>query len=197
MLTQIDVKDTLNKKIGANFRPYLILGACNPKLAYEALTLEDKIGTMLSLQRRGSAARRRQARSRFRRSIPWVDGGDREPEAQRRGGPGARSAQAGRRRDRLSATGADRKEFHRALTDDTLIEGPLYEKPKKVYPQSVHGQFRRIKWTILCVTLGIYYLLPFIRWNRGPGLPRQAALVDLPHRRFYFLLHRAVAAGGL
>jgi uncharacterized protein (DUF302 family) len=47
VLTQIDVKDTLKKKIGADFRPYLILGACNPKLAYEALTLEDKIGTML------------------------------------------------------------------------------------------------------------------------------------------------------
>lgn len=47
VLTQIDVKNTLNKKIGVDFRPYLILGACNPKLAYEALTLEDKIGTML------------------------------------------------------------------------------------------------------------------------------------------------------
>jgi uncharacterized protein (DUF302 family) len=47
VLTQIDVKDTLNKKIGIDFRPYLILGACNPKLAHEALTLEDKIGTML------------------------------------------------------------------------------------------------------------------------------------------------------
>ena len=47
VLTQIDVKDTLNKKIGVDFRPYLILGACNPGLAHEALTLEDKIGTML------------------------------------------------------------------------------------------------------------------------------------------------------
>ncbi|MDE2380332.1 cytochrome c oxidase accessory protein CcoG [Bradyrhizobium sp.] len=72
------------------------------------------------------------------------------------------------------------------MADDTFIEGPLYEKRKKVYPQSVHGQFRRIKWTILCITLGIYYLLPFVRWNRGPGLPNQAVLVDLPHRRFYF-----------
>jgi cytochrome c oxidase accessory protein FixG len=72
------------------------------------------------------------------------------------------------------------------MTDDTFIEGPLYEKRKKVYPQSVHGRFRRIKWTILCITLGIYYLLPFVRWDRGPGQPSQAVLVDLPHRRFYF-----------
>lgn len=72
------------------------------------------------------------------------------------------------------------------MTDDTLIEGPLYEKRKKVYPQSVHGLFRRIKWGILGVTLGVYYLLPFVRWDRGPGQPSQAVLVDLPHRRFYF-----------
>ncbi|RXH24874.1 MULTISPECIES: cytochrome c oxidase accessory protein CcoG [Bradyrhizobium] len=72
------------------------------------------------------------------------------------------------------------------MTDDTFIEGPLYEKRRKVYPQSVHGPFRRIKWAILCVTLGAYYLLPFVRWNRGPGLPDQAVLIDLPHRRFYF-----------
>ncbi|TPQ40820.1 cytochrome c oxidase accessory protein CcoG [Bradyrhizobium guangdongense] len=72
------------------------------------------------------------------------------------------------------------------MSNETLIEGPLYEKRKKVYPQSVHGRFRRIKWTILCITLGVYYLLPFVRWNRGPGLPSQAVLVDLPHRRFYF-----------
>jgi len=72
------------------------------------------------------------------------------------------------------------------MTDDTFIEGPLYEKRRKVYPQSVRGPFRRIKWAILCITLGTYYLLPFLRWNRGPGLPDQAVLIDLPHRRFYF-----------
>jgi uncharacterized protein (DUF302 family) len=47
VLTQIDVKDTLHKKLGVELGPYLILGACNPKMAYEALKLEDRIGTML------------------------------------------------------------------------------------------------------------------------------------------------------
>src|SRR6185369_7146448 len=35
-------------------------------------------------------------------------------------------------------------------------------------------------------TLGIYYLLPFVRWDRGPNAPSQAVLIDLPGRRFYF-----------
>jgi uncharacterized protein (DUF302 family) len=47
IITEIDVKKTLKDKIGADFRSYRILGACNPKLAHEALQLEDKIGTML------------------------------------------------------------------------------------------------------------------------------------------------------
>jgi uncharacterized protein (DUF302 family) len=47
VLTEIDVADTLKKKINADFRRYRILGACNPKFAFEALQAEDKIGTML------------------------------------------------------------------------------------------------------------------------------------------------------
>jgi uncharacterized protein (DUF302 family) len=47
IITEIDVKETLKAKIGVEFRNYRILGACNPKLAHEALQLEDKIGTML------------------------------------------------------------------------------------------------------------------------------------------------------
>jgi uncharacterized protein (DUF302 family) len=47
IITEIDVKKTMKEKIGADFRNYRILGACNPKLAHEALQLEDKVGTML------------------------------------------------------------------------------------------------------------------------------------------------------
>jgi uncharacterized protein (DUF302 family) len=47
VLTRIDVRETLKAKIGADFRPYTILGACNPALAHEALQLEDKVGMML------------------------------------------------------------------------------------------------------------------------------------------------------
>jgi len=47
ILTEIDVKATLKKKLNVDFREYRILGACNPPFAYQALQLEDKIGTMM------------------------------------------------------------------------------------------------------------------------------------------------------
>jgi len=63
---------------------------------------------------------------------------------------------------------------------------PLYASRVKVYPKKVRGTFRRFKWAIMVVLLGIYYLAPWIRWDRGPLAPDQAILLDMPARRFYF-----------
>ncbi len=62
----------------------------------------------------------------------------------------------------------------------------LYAAREPVFPKRVSGHFRRLKWVILFVTLGIYYITPWIRWDRGPELPDQAVLLDLAHRRFFF-----------
>jgi cytochrome c oxidase accessory protein FixG len=62
----------------------------------------------------------------------------------------------------------------------------LYAAREPVFPKRVSGQFRNLKWAILIVTLGIYYVTPWIRWDRGPNLPDQAVLLDLANRRFFF-----------
>ncbi|HEV7256149.1 MAG TPA: cytochrome c oxidase accessory protein CcoG [Bosea sp. (in: a-proteobacteria)] len=73
-----------------------------------------------------------------------------------------------------------------AVRDAETEDVPLFAASKKVYPQSVTGPYRRAKWMILALCLGIYYLLPFLRWDRGPNLPNQAVLADLANARFYF-----------
>lgn len=62
----------------------------------------------------------------------------------------------------------------------------LYKAQEPIFPRKVSGFFRTFKWWIMAVTLGIYYLTPWIRWDRGPNLPDQAVLIDLAGRRFYF-----------
>jgi len=62
----------------------------------------------------------------------------------------------------------------------------LYAVRKKVYPKRDYGIFRTIKWAVMGVTLGVYYLLPWLRWDRGPHLPDQAVLFDFGNSRFYF-----------
>ena len=63
---------------------------------------------------------------------------------------------------------------------------PLYAARRKIFPKRADGQFRRFKWLVMAVTLTIYYVTPWLRWDRGPYAPDQAVLLDLANRRFYF-----------
>lgn len=62
----------------------------------------------------------------------------------------------------------------------------LYASRVRVYPRAIEGVVRRFKWAILIFCLAVYYLAPWLRWDRGPGRPSQALLIDLPGRRGYF-----------
>ena len=64
--------------------------------------------------------------------------------------------------------------------------GSMYKEREPVFPKLVRGKFRNIKWAVMIVALGIYYGLPWIRLDRGPGLPGQAFLLDFAHQRLYF-----------
>ena len=55
---------------------------------------------------------------------------------------------------------------------ETFVDGPLYSSRKKVYPQAVHGRFRRIKWAFMAVALGLYYLC---RSYAGIAVPARRA----------------------
>jgi cytochrome c oxidase accessory protein FixG len=67
-----------------------------------------------------------------------------------------------------------------------LKKDPLYASRIKIHPKDVKGTFRRIKWAVLVACLAVYYAVPWIRWDRGPGVPDQAVLIDMPSRRAYF-----------
>ena len=60
----------------------------------------------------------------------------------------------------------------------------LYEARKSIFPRSVKGRFRNLKWSILLVAYSVYFLLPWMRWERVAG-PDQAVLFDLVGRKFY------------
>ncbi|WP_431310932.1 cytochrome c oxidase accessory protein CcoG [Mesorhizobium amorphae] len=65
------------------------------------------------------------------------------------------------------------------------VRRPLYAARKKIFPKRASGSFRQFKWIVMAITLGIYYLTPWLRWDRGPFAPDQAVLLDLANRRFY------------
>ncbi len=62
----------------------------------------------------------------------------------------------------------------------------LYAKREQIYPKLAHGKFRLVKWVVMAVTLGVYYVLPWVRWDRGEGIPDQAVLADFASEKFYF-----------
>jgi cytochrome c oxidase accessory protein FixG len=70
------------------------------------------------------------------------------------------------------------------VSDKKAIQ--LFAKQQRIYPQRVWGRYRKVKWLVMLVTLGIYYLAPWLRWDRGEGIPDQAILIDIPHSRAYF-----------
>jgi cytochrome c oxidase accessory protein FixG len=80
-----------------------------------------------------------------------------------------------------------------AVPDDGRVEPvnraatrSLYRARVKIHPRRVAGTFRSLKWAAMAALLSIYYLAPFLRWDRGPNAPGQAILVDFPNRKFYF-----------
>ena len=62
----------------------------------------------------------------------------------------------------------------------------LFAKQQRIYPRRVWGRYRKLKWVAMVLLLGIYYLAPWLRWDRGPYAPSQAILIDLAHTRAYF-----------
>ena len=81
---------------------------------------------------------------------------------------------------------ADGVERHDAVAVNAAHSRELYKKREPIYPKLVHGKFRLGKWVFMALALGVYYILPFLRWDRGPGAPDQAVLVDFANARFYF-----------
>lgn len=66
------------------------------------------------------------------------------------------------------------------------VRQPMYAARRKIFPKRASGSFRRFKWIVMAITLGIYYLTPWLRLDRGPFAPDQAVLLDVANRRFYF-----------
>ena len=62
----------------------------------------------------------------------------------------------------------------------------LFKKREKVFPKRVWGRYRKIKWLVMLFTLSVYYLTPFLRFDRGPNVPDQAILIDMTNSRAYF-----------
>ena len=72
------------------------------------------------------------------------------------------------------------------MNDESPQPASLYKAREPIFPRKVKGKFRSLKWWLMGLMLGLYYLLPWVRWDRGPNLPDQAVLLDMANRRFFF-----------
>ncbi|HPG89562.1 MAG TPA: cytochrome c oxidase accessory protein CcoG [Hyphomicrobium sp.] len=78
---------------------------------------------------------------------------------------------------------------HRTAIVPGVDAGPgraAFAGRQRVYSKKAKGTYRTVKWAIMVVSLAIYYLLPWIRWERGDGRPSQAFLLDFEHQKLYF-----------
>ena len=83
----------------------------------------------------------------------------------------------------MAADGVARSD---AVATNSATNRKLYKSRVPIYPKEAQGQYRSFKWAMMAFTLTIYYVTPWLRWNRGANAPNQAVLVDLAHERFYF-----------
>jgi cytochrome c oxidase accessory protein FixG len=83
----------------------------------------------------------------------------------------------------MAAEGVARSD---AQASNSAANRKLYKSRVPIHPKEADGRYRSIKWAMMAITLSIYYLVPWIRWDRGSSAPGQAVLVDLAHERLYF-----------
>jgi cytochrome c oxidase accessory protein FixG len=83
----------------------------------------------------------------------------------------------------MAAEGVARSD---AIASNSAANRKLFQSRVPIHPKEGHGQYRSLKWAMMAITLTIYYVTPWLRWNRGANAPNQAVLVDLAHERFYF-----------
>ncbi|MCF6302318.1 MAG: cytochrome c oxidase accessory protein CcoG [Devosiaceae bacterium] len=87
-------------------------------------------------------------------------------------------------KDTNSQKGIDR--FDVEAVNSAKVREPLYAARKKIFPKRAKGSFRRLKWILMFLTLAVYYITPWLKWDRGEYVTDQAVLIDLANRRFFF-----------
>jgi cytochrome c oxidase accessory protein FixG len=87
--------------------------------------------------------------------------------------------------DFITAEAAPGVKKHDVQAVNAKDKRELYKGREKVHPKLAHGFYRNIKWLVMFATLGVYYALPWLRWDRGAELPDQAVLIDVANGRIF------------